>query len=165
MRLTDIVGTGCYGRGKDDKGRHDQNHRRRTFTLSGSVLLAGAIVFSPLFTSQAAASSLAAVDAGALGTPAQVGNYSGTQSATPLPVHSATSHVTHPGSSEYGRGYRKGFREGRRDGWVDGKRLCRWEGHRTRDYSAADDDYDRGYSDGFERGYELGFKLALKRYC
>lgn len=165
MRLTDIVGTGCYGRGNDDKGYHDQSHRRRRFTLSGSVLVAGAIVFSPLFTSQATASSPAAVDAGALGAAAGVSNYSGTQSATPLPVHSATSLVTRPGSSEYRRGYRKGFREGRRDGWVDGKRLCRWEGHRTRDYLAADGDYDRGYGDGFERGYELGFKLALKRYC
>lgn len=165
MRLTGIVSTGCYGRDNDDKGRHDQNHRRRTFTLSGSVLLAGAIVFSPVFTSQAAASSLTAVDAGALSTPAQVSNYGGTHSAAAVPMHSATSHVTQPGSSEYRRGYRKGFREGRGDGWVDGKRLCRWEGHRSRHYSAPDGDYDRGYSDGYERGFELGFKLALKRYC
>lgn len=89
MKITGIFGIGLHGH--DVEGSH--GHRRRLFTLSGSVLLAGAIVLSPTFISQASASALPALEAGTLRTPAQVNHHSGPSDCPPADAYNTVPSV------------------------------------------------------------------------
>jgi hypothetical protein len=83
MSITDIAEISRHGRDKGGEGGYGQGCHRRISTISGSVLLAGAISLCPAFIAPAFASSPPTSETGAVQESAQTSYPNGSSNACP----------------------------------------------------------------------------------